>query len=40
MHGAIRLNELIHEHSEDSQLIVLSLPRPPVVKQDVDDYIQ
>lgn len=33
MHGAIRLNELILEHSSESQLVLFSLPRPPIVKE-------
>uniref|UniRef100_A0A915DCH1 SLC12A transporter C-terminal domain-containing protein n=1 Tax=Ditylenchus dipsaci TaxID=166011 RepID=A0A915DCH1_9BILA len=39
MHGAIRLNEVILEHSSESQLVLFSLPRPPIVKEGVDDYI-
>jgi potassium/chloride transporter 4/5/6 len=39
MHGAIRLNELILEHSNESQLVLFSLPKPPIHKDDVDDYI-
>ncbi|CAK5031253.1 unnamed protein product [Meloidogyne enterolobii] len=39
MHGAIRLNELILEHSNESQLVLFSLPKPPTHKDDVDDYI-
>lgn len=32
MHTAVRLNELILEHSSESQLILLNLPKPPVGK--------
>ena len=39
MHGAIRLNELILEHSNNSQLVLFSLPKPPLHKEEVDDYI-
>jgi hypothetical protein len=39
MHGAIRLNELILEHSSNSQLVLFSLPKPPLNKVEVDDYI-
>lgn len=39
MHAAIRLNELILEHSSNSQLVLLTLPKPPKSKQAVDDYI-
>uniref|UniRef100_A0A183BQ85 AA_permease domain-containing protein n=1 Tax=Globodera pallida TaxID=36090 RepID=A0A183BQ85_GLOPA len=40
MHGAIRLNELILEHSSNSQLVLFSLPKPPFLEEEVDDYIQ
>ncbi|KAI3410084.1 hypothetical protein GPALN_006446 [Globodera pallida] len=40
MHGAIRLNELILEHSSNSQLVLFSLPKPPFLEEHVDDYIQ
>ncbi|KAL3103308.1 hypothetical protein niasHS_002494 [Heterodera schachtii] len=40
MHGAIRLNELILEHSRCSQLVLFSLPKPPFFEDEVDDYIQ
>uniref|UniRef100_A0A914HTG4 Uncharacterized protein n=1 Tax=Globodera rostochiensis TaxID=31243 RepID=A0A914HTG4_GLORO len=40
MHGAIRLNELILEHSKNSQLVLFSLPKPPFLEDQVDDYIQ
>lgn len=40
MHGAIRLNELILEHSRNSQLVLFSLPKPPFFEEEVDDYIQ
>ncbi|KAI1708469.1 amino acid permease domain-containing protein [Ditylenchus destructor] len=39
MHGAIRLNEVILEHSSESQLVLFSLPRPPTTKEMVDDYM-
>ncbi|VDD87242.1 unnamed protein product [Enterobius vermicularis] len=39
MHTAVRLNELILEHSSDSQLILLNLPRPPAEKEGLDDYM-
>ncbi|CAJ0584828.1 unnamed protein product, partial [Mesorhabditis spiculigera] len=40
MHTAIRLNELITEHSkEDSQLVLLNLPKPPIGREGLDDYI-
>lgn len=29
MHTAVRLNELILEHSSESQLVLLNLPKPP-----------
>ncbi|GMT24173.1 hypothetical protein PFISCL1PPCAC_15470 [Pristionchus fissidentatus] len=39
MHTAVRLNELILEHSLNSQLVLLNLPKPPVGKEGLDDYI-
>ncbi|CAJ0931424.1 unnamed protein product, partial [Mesorhabditis belari] len=40
MHTAVRLNELILEHSKnDSQLVLLNLPKPPLGKEGLDDYI-
>uniref|UniRef100_A0A0K0E676 Amino acid permease/ SLC12A domain-containing protein n=1 Tax=Strongyloides stercoralis TaxID=6248 RepID=A0A0K0E676_STRER len=39
MHTAVRLNELIQEKSGDSSLILLNLPRPPITKEGLDDYI-
>lgn len=33
MHTAVRLNEIILEHSADSQLILLNLPKPPVGRE-------
>ncbi|VDM39167.1 unnamed protein product [Toxocara canis] len=39
MHTAVRLNELLLEHSSDSQLILLNLPKPPVGKDGLDDYM-
>ncbi|VDK42737.1 unnamed protein product [Anisakis simplex] len=39
MHTAVRLNELIVEHSSESQLILLNLPKPPVGKDGLDDYM-
>ncbi|KAL3082342.1 hypothetical protein niasHT_038758 [Heterodera trifolii] len=39
MHGAIRLNKLILEHSRNSQLVLFSLPKPPLFEDEVDDYI-
>uniref|UniRef100_A0AC35U6Q0 Solute carrier family 12 member 6 n=1 Tax=Rhabditophanes sp. KR3021 TaxID=114890 RepID=A0AC35U6Q0_9BILA len=39
MHTAVRLNELIQEKSGDSSLILLNLPRPPVNKEGLNDYI-
>ena len=32
MHTAVRLNELLLQHSANSQLILLNLPKPPVHK--------
>ncbi|VDO18693.1 unnamed protein product [Heligmosomoides polygyrus] len=39
MHTAVRLNELIIEHSLNSQLVLLNLPKPPRGKEGIDDYI-
>lgn len=39
MHTAVRLNELILEHSSKSQLVLLNLPKPPVAKEGLDDYM-
>ncbi|CAI2349879.1 unnamed protein product [Caenorhabditis sp. 36 PRJEB53466] len=41
MHTAVRLNELLLQHSANSQLILLNLPKPPVHKdqQALDDYV-
>ncbi|PIO67264.1 hypothetical protein TELCIR_11000, partial [Teladorsagia circumcincta] len=39
MHTAVRLNELIIEHSLNSQLVLLNLPKPPRGKEGLDDYI-
>ncbi|WKY05731.1 hypothetical protein Q1695_006157 [Nippostrongylus brasiliensis] len=39
MHTAVRLNELIIEHSVNSQLVLLNLPKPPRGKEGIDDYI-
>uniref|UniRef100_A0A1I7YN09 Solute carrier family 12 member 6 n=1 Tax=Steinernema glaseri TaxID=37863 RepID=A0A1I7YN09_9BILA len=39
MHTAVRLNEVILEHSKDSQLVLLNLPRPPRSLESLDDYI-
>ncbi|VDM58947.1 unnamed protein product [Angiostrongylus costaricensis] len=39
MHTAVRLNELIIEHSINSQLVLLNLPKPPRGKDGLDDYI-
>ncbi|VDN55893.1 unnamed protein product [Dracunculus medinensis] len=39
MHTAVRLNEIILEHSADSQLILLNLPKPPVGREGLDDYM-
>uniref|UniRef100_A0A0K0DIC6 Solute carrier family 12 member 6 n=1 Tax=Angiostrongylus cantonensis TaxID=6313 RepID=A0A0K0DIC6_ANGCA len=39
MHTAVRLNELIIEHSVNSQLVLLNLPKPPRGKDGLDDYI-
>ncbi|RCN53325.1 amino acid permease [Ancylostoma caninum] len=39
MHTAVRLNELIIEHSLNSQLVLLNLPKPPKGKEGLDDYI-
>ncbi|KAK0399743.1 hypothetical protein QR680_003192 [Steinernema hermaphroditum] len=39
MHTAVRLNEVILEHSQDSQLVLLNLPRPPRSLEGLDDYI-
>uniref|UniRef100_A0A9J2P2V1 Amino acid permease/ SLC12A domain-containing protein n=1 Tax=Ascaris lumbricoides TaxID=6252 RepID=A0A9J2P2V1_ASCLU len=39
MHTAVRLNELILEHSSESQLILLNLPKPPIGKDGLDDYM-
>ncbi|TMS39211.1 hypothetical protein L596_005775 [Steinernema carpocapsae] len=40
MHTAVRLNEVILEHSRDSQLVLMNLPRPPRDDLDkLDDYI-
>ncbi|KAK6056279.1 amino acid permease [Cooperia oncophora] len=39
MHTAVRLNELIVEHSLNSQLVLLNLPKPPRGKEGLDDYI-
>ncbi|KAJ1375092.1 hypothetical protein KIN20_038336 [Parelaphostrongylus tenuis] len=39
MHTAVRLNEIIIEHSVNSQLVLLNLPKPPRGKDGLDDYI-
>uniref|UniRef100_A0A7I4YLA9 Amino acid permease-associated region domain containing protein n=1 Tax=Haemonchus contortus TaxID=6289 RepID=A0A7I4YLA9_HAECO len=39
MHTAVRLNELIIEHSLNSQLVLLNLPKPPRGREGLDDYI-
>ncbi|KAL3087665.1 hypothetical protein niasHT_028971 [Heterodera trifolii] len=39
MHGALRLNKLILENSRNSQLVLFSLPKPPLFEDEVDDYI-
>ncbi|VDM67518.1 unnamed protein product [Strongylus vulgaris] len=39
MHTAVRLNELIIEHSLNSQLVLLNLPKPPKTKEGLGDYI-
>uniref|UniRef100_A0A8R1DN24 Uncharacterized protein n=1 Tax=Caenorhabditis japonica TaxID=281687 RepID=A0A8R1DN24_CAEJA len=41
MHTAVRLNELLMQHSANSQLILLNLPKPPLHKdqQALDDYV-
>lgn len=39
MHTAVRLNELILANSADSQLVLLNLPKPPVAKEGLDDYM-
>ncbi|CAB3406768.1 unnamed protein product [Caenorhabditis bovis] len=41
MHTAVRLNELLLQHSANSQLILLNLPKPPIHKdqQALDDYV-
>uniref|UniRef100_A0A0N5AF91 Solute carrier family 12 member 6 n=1 Tax=Syphacia muris TaxID=451379 RepID=A0A0N5AF91_9BILA len=39
MHTAVRLNELILEHSSNSQLVLLNLPKPPAAKEGLDCYM-
>ncbi|CAI4224503.1 unnamed protein product [Auanema sp. JU1783] len=39
MHTAVRLNELIIEHSLNSQLVLLNLPKPPRGRENLDDYV-
>ncbi|VDK61879.1 unnamed protein product [Onchocerca ochengi] len=39
MHTAVRLNELILANSADSQLVLLNLPKPPVAREGLDDYM-
>ncbi|CAI5448008.1 unnamed protein product [Caenorhabditis angaria] len=41
MHTAVRLNELLLQHSANSQLILLNLPKPPLHKEKrgLDDYV-
>ncbi|TMS35862.1 hypothetical protein L596_003163 [Steinernema carpocapsae] len=40
MNAAMRLNQVIHEYSTESQLILLSLPKPPKTRRLlVDNYI-
>uniref|UniRef100_A0A915PLX0 Uncharacterized protein n=1 Tax=Setaria digitata TaxID=48799 RepID=A0A915PLX0_9BILA len=39
MHTAVRLNELILANSANSQLVLLNLPKPPVAKEGLDDYM-
>ncbi|KAL3989847.1 Amino acid permease family protein [Acanthocheilonema viteae] len=39
MHTATRLNALFRKTSEKSQLILLNLPKPPVVKEGFTDYL-
>ncbi|VDN06525.1 unnamed protein product [Thelazia callipaeda] len=39
MHTAVRLNELILANSPESQLVLLNLPKPPVAKEGLDDYM-
>ncbi|CAD6198763.1 unnamed protein product [Caenorhabditis auriculariae] len=41
MHTAVRLNELLLQHSANSQLVLLNLPKPPLHKDRdaLDDYV-
>uniref|UniRef100_F1KS71 Sodium/chloride cotransporter 3 n=2 Tax=Ascaris TaxID=6251 RepID=F1KS71_ASCSU len=39
MHTAVRLNEIIIENSLNSQLVLLNLPKPPIRKEGLEDYI-
>uniref|UniRef100_A0A0N5AVM1 Amino acid permease n=1 Tax=Syphacia muris TaxID=451379 RepID=A0A0N5AVM1_9BILA len=39
MHTAVRLNEIILKHSSDSELVILNLPKPPINKQGLSDYV-
>lgn len=39
MHTAVRLNEIITKHSADSELVILNLPKPPVNKRGLSDYV-
>jgi potassium/chloride transporter 4/5/6 len=40
MHTAVRLNQMILEHSEDSQLVCLNLPKPPHTRDCLPDYME
>jgi potassium/chloride transporter 4/5/6 len=40
MRTAMRMNSLIKEHSANSQLVLITLPKPPRGEQAADDYYQ
>lgn len=40
MHTAVRLNQKLLEHSGQSQLVVLNLPRPPKSQIGLHNYVE